>query len=151
MGGRLSVPKGPAGTTEISHPKASPFPRRKMPFNSRTVIAPAAAFTMACILFVYTRTSIRAAKANAQRHRDADSNGEGLDLLAESRRRHGRGEKLDQGGGTLSELAHGAREQFLGSSKSKPSPEKLKGRSPISENEEKLRAAMGRKSDEPGT
>ncbi|CAD0111988.1 unnamed protein product [Aureobasidium uvarum] len=147
MGGRLSVPKGPAGTTEMSRP-ASPYPRRKMPFNSRTIIAPAAAFTMACLLFVYTRTSIRAAKANAQRHRDADSGGEGLDLLAESRRRHGRGEKLDQGGSTLSELTHGAREQFLGPSKSVTHPEKLKGRSPISENEEKLRAAMGKKSDD---
>jgi hypothetical protein len=144
MGGRLSVPKGPAGSTEISHLKASP--RRRMPFNSRTTMAPAAAFTMACILFVYTRTSIRAAKANAQKHRDADSGGEGLDLLAESRRRHGRADKLDQGAGTLSELLHGAREQFLGPAQSKP-PEKLKGRSPISENEEKLRAAMGKKSD----
>ncbi|KAI4731921.1 hypothetical protein E4T49_00279 [Aureobasidium sp. EXF-10728] len=147
MGGRLSVPKGPAGTTEMSRP-ASPYPRRKMPFNSRTIIAPAAAFTMACLLFVYTRTSIRAAKANAQRHRDADSAGEGLDLLAESRRRHGRAERLDQGTSTLSELAHGAREQFLGSNKSAARPEKLKGRSPISENEEKLRAAMGKKTDD---
>jgi hypothetical protein len=103
---------------------------------------------MACLLFVYTRTSIRAAKANAQRHRNADSGGEGLDLLAESRRRHGRAEKLDQGSGTLSELVHGAREQFLGSSKSTAKPEKLNGRSPISENEEKLRAAMGKKIDD---
>jgi hypothetical protein len=147
MGGRLSVPKGPAGTTEMSRP-ATPYPRRKMPFNSRTIIAPAAAFTMACLLFVYTRTSIRAAKANAQRHRNADSGGEGLDLLAESRRRHGRAEKLDQGSGTLSELVHGAREQFLGSSKATAKPEKLGGRSPISENEEKLRAAMGKKIDD---
>jgi hypothetical protein len=110
-----------------------------MPFNSRTIIAPAAAFTMACLLFVYTRTSIRAAKANAQRHRNADSGGEGLDLLAESRRRHGRAEKLDQSGGTLSEIVQGAREQFLGPSKSTVQP--------ISENEEKLRAAMGKKPD----
>jgi hypothetical protein len=102
---------------------------------------------MACLLFVYTRTSIRAAKANAQRHRNADSGGEGLDLLAESRRRHGRAEKLDQSGGTLSEIVQGAREQFLGPSKSTPPPKKLGGRSPISENEEKLRAAMGKKSD----
>jgi len=146
MGGRLSVPKGPAGTTEISRPVA-PTSRRKMPFNSRTIIAPAAAFTMACLLFVYTRTSIRAAKANAQRHRNADSGGEGLDLLAESRRRHGRAEKLDQSGGTLSEIVQGAREQFLGSDKSTVQPKKLGGRSPISENEEKLRAAMGKKPD----
>lgn len=148
MGGRLSMPRGPAGTTELSRPTSS---RRQMPFNSRTIIAPAAAFTMACILFVYTRTSIRAAKANAQRHRDADSGGEGLDLLAESRRRHGRVDRLDQRG-TLSELAHGAREQFLGSSDKTQQPQqKLKGRSPISESEEKLRAAMGKKSDGSGT
>lgn len=103
---------------------------------------------MACLLFVYTRTSIRAAKANAQRHRDADSGGEGLDLLAESRRRHGRGEKLDQSS-TISELAHGAREQFLGTSQK--SPEKLKGRSPISESEEKLKAAMGKRNNDSQT
>ncbi|KAH0293864.1 hypothetical protein M436DRAFT_71465 [Aureobasidium namibiae CBS 147.97] len=146
MGGRLSVPKGPAGTTEISRPSAAA--RRRTPINSRTIVAPAAAFTMACLLFVYTRTSIRAAKANAQRHRDADSGGEGLDLLAESRRRHGRAEKVDQSGGTLSDIVHGAREQFLGPKKPAAKPEKLGGRSPISENEEKLRAAMGRKTDD---
>ena len=102
---------------------------------------------MACLLFVYTRTSIRAAKANAQRHRDADSGGEGLDLLAESRRRHGRGEKLDQGS-TISELAHGARDQFLGTSQKS---EKLKGRSPISESEERLKAAMGKRNNDSET
>ncbi|KAK0672483.1 hypothetical protein QBC41DRAFT_313928 [Cercophora samala] len=35
-------------------------------FNSRTVMAPMAAFTMASILFVYTRSSIQAAKTNAR-------------------------------------------------------------------------------------
>ncbi|GAB7365240.1 hypothetical protein MBLNU230_g6325t1 [Neophaeotheca triangularis] len=44
---------------------------------------------MACLLFVYARTSIRAAKHNAQKHRDADTGGEGVSLLRESRRRHG--------------------------------------------------------------
>ncbi|KAI1763991.1 hypothetical protein GGR53DRAFT_495764 [Hypoxylon sp. FL1150] len=36
----------------------------------RTVMAPAAAFTMACILFTYTRTSMREAKRNAQHERE---------------------------------------------------------------------------------
>ncbi|KAI4867314.1 hypothetical protein F4820DRAFT_413817 [Hypoxylon rubiginosum] len=36
----------------------------------RTIMAPAAAFTMACILFTYTRTSMREAKRNAQHERE---------------------------------------------------------------------------------
>ncbi|KAF2766411.1 hypothetical protein EJ03DRAFT_246397, partial [Teratosphaeria nubilosa] len=71
--------------------------------NSRTIVAPAAAFTMACLLFVYARTSIRAAKGNARRHRDADSGGEGLSLLQEHRRRHGQAERLDKGSNTIAE------------------------------------------------
>ncbi|KAL1842150.1 hypothetical protein VTJ49DRAFT_5923 [Mycothermus thermophilus] len=46
--------------------------------NPRTIMAPAAAFTMACILFTdagwgdrYTRSSIRAARVNAQAQKDA--------------------------------------------------------------------------------
>ncbi|KAL8382943.1 hypothetical protein RB595_006623 [Gaeumannomyces hyphopodioides] len=39
--------------------------------NPRTVMAPMAAFTMACILFTYTRSSIREARLNAQMERDA--------------------------------------------------------------------------------
>lgn len=44
------------------------FPRRRI--NPRSLAAPAAAFTMACILFVYTRSSIRAARSNAQQRRN---------------------------------------------------------------------------------
>ncbi|KAI0019368.1 hypothetical protein F4780DRAFT_452382 [Xylariomycetidae sp. FL0641] len=33
----------------------------------RTVMAPAAAFTMACVLFMYTRSSIKTARRNAVR------------------------------------------------------------------------------------
>ena len=88
-----------------------PFPR---PLNSRTIVAPVAAFTMACILFVYARTSIRAAKANAQRHREADSGGEGINLLNESRRRHGMQKKLDSGN-TFTELASELKTQIFGS------------------------------------
>jgi len=106
-------------------------------------MAPLTAFTMACLLFVYTRTSIRAAKANAQRHREVDSGGEGLSLLNESRRRHGKMEKLD-GASTVSEIAAGAREQFLGKRKDKEHKDSVvpSGRS---EEEERLRAVMGKR------
>ena len=40
--------------------------------NARTVVAPLVAFTMAALLFVYTRSSIYAAKRKAQNHRIAD-------------------------------------------------------------------------------
>ncbi|KAI1662637.1 hypothetical protein F4813DRAFT_5060 [Daldinia decipiens] len=36
----------------------------------RTIMAPAAAFTMACVLFAYTRSSIKEARRNAQHERD---------------------------------------------------------------------------------
>ncbi|KZF25669.1 hypothetical protein L228DRAFT_259062 [Xylona heveae TC161] len=42
---------------------------------------------MACLLFVYARTSIQAAKRNAQRHREAD--GGQINWRNESLRRHG--------------------------------------------------------------
>lgn len=51
---------------------------------------------MAGILFVYARTSIRAAKLNAQKHRETD--GGQLDWGKESRRRHGQLEKIHDGG-----------------------------------------------------
>lgn len=103
-----------------------------------------AAFTMACILFVYTRTSIRAAKDNAQRHRDADSGGQGLSLLNEHRRRHGQAERLDGGGNTIAELASGAREQLLGARKKAEGDETNKVGSGKSEEEDRLRALRGR-------
>ncbi|KAI7189719.1 hypothetical protein KC343_g15167 [Hortaea werneckii] len=144
MGARLSQPKGPAGTTEASVPSrpgpppspTKPFPRR---INSRTIVAPVAAFTMACILFVYARTSIRAAKENAQRHRDADSGGQGLDLYNEQRRRHGRAERLEKGGNTITELAGEARRQLLGS-KTKEAGNHEQVTSGKSDEEERLRA-----------
>lgn len=147
MGARLSQPRGPAGTTEASVPsKQGPTPTPKNPFprgiNSRTIVAPVAAFTMACILFVYARTSIRAAKANAQRHRDADG-GEGLSLLNEHRRRHGLDKRLEREGGTVSQLAIEAREQLMGSKK-KGSGEVAEARKGRSEDEERLMAMKGR-------
>ena len=79
------------------------MPRR--PFNTRTLMAPAAAFTMACILFVYSTTSIRAAKENARRYRERDTGGEGLSLLEESRRRHGLAGRREGEKGVVGELA----------------------------------------------
>jgi hypothetical protein len=118
MGARLSQPRAPDGINEASVPtKSPPPPSPKRPFprtvNSRTIVAPVAAFTMACILFVYARTSIRAAKANAQRHRDADSGGEGLSLMNEHRRRHGLDKRLDEKG-TVGSLASEAKAQLMG-------------------------------------
>jgi len=40
--------------------------------SNQKVTAPIAAFTMALLLYTYSVTSIRAAKLNAQRHREAD-------------------------------------------------------------------------------
>jgi len=67
-------------------------------------MAPAAAFTMACILFVYSTTSIRAAKENARKYRERDTGGEGLSLLEESRRRHGISRRRDGESGVVGEL-----------------------------------------------
>lgn len=61
---------------------------------TQSLTAPLAAFTMACILFVYARTSIHAARLNAQRHREAD--GGQINWRNESMRRHGQLEKLDE-------------------------------------------------------
>ncbi|KAF2161545.1 hypothetical protein M409DRAFT_27943 [Zasmidium cellare ATCC 36951] len=146
MGARLSQPRGPSGTTESSVPSKPPPPRTpKNPFprriNSRTIAAPAAAFTMALILFVYTRTSIRAAKANAQRHREADTGGEGLSLLNESRRRHGMQRGVEgSGGGTVVELGR----ELVGAGRGKRGDAR-EGERGRSEEEERLRALRGLK------
>ncbi|KHJ35471.1 hypothetical protein EV44_g0223 [Erysiphe necator] len=73
----------------------------KSNINARTITAPLAAFCMAAILFVYSRTSILAAKRNAQKHRDAD--GGQLNWHNESQRRHGKLESPVQDG-TLGQL-----------------------------------------------
>lgn len=56
---------------------------------------------MAGLLFVYARTSIRAAKLNAQKHREAD--GGQISWHKESMRRHGQLERLDDDRGTFKE------------------------------------------------
>ncbi|KAF1988089.1 hypothetical protein K402DRAFT_419928 [Aulographum hederae CBS 113979] len=101
MGGRLSMPRSPDRVTEISRPTA---PRGV--FSGRTLTAPLAALTMAGILFVYSRSSIRAAKQNAQKHREAD--GGQMNWLNESSRRHGLLEKVEKEG-TLKQAFTGGR------------------------------------------
>lgn len=64
-------------------------------------MAPLAALTMAGLLFVYARTSIRAAKLNAQKHREAD--GGQISWHKESMRRHGQLEKVDNDRDTFQE------------------------------------------------
>ena len=66
-------------------------PPTMVKINSRTATAPIVAFTMACLLFVYSRTSIKAAKRNAERHRMAD--GGQISWQNENQRRHGKLQK----------------------------------------------------------
>lgn len=133
MGGRLSVPRSPDGISEISKP-TSPRYRGKGPINGRTVVAPLAALTMAALLFIYSRTSIRAAKLNAQRHREAD--GGQISWHNESRRRHGQMEKLDDKGVL--------REALLGDKKIAKATDSAEAGIQRSAEEDKLRKAMGK-------
>jgi len=132
MGGRLSVPRAADGISEVpSVPGVAKkaIKRRKGIINGRTVVAPLAALTMAGLLFIYSRTSIRAAKLNAQKHREAD--GGQISWYRESRRRHGQLEKVDDTG-ILKEAL------FAKKRGDKP-VEKVKG---ASENEEALRKIL---------
>jgi hypothetical protein len=54
---------------------------------------------MACLLFFYSRTSIQAARLNAQKHREAD--GGQISWRNESLRRHGQMDKIGDGNGKL--------------------------------------------------
>lgn len=92
---------------------------------------------------MYGVTSIRAAKANAQRHRDVDTGGEGLSLLNESRRRHGMDKRVTGSGNTITELATEARAQLLGSKKRDDEAPKEQTGSGRSENEERLKELRG--------
>lgn len=130
MGGRLSTPKAPEGLTEASRPHAQP---RRAPVNPRTLVAPLAAITMAGLLFVYARTSIRAAKLNAQRHREAD--GGQISWHNENLRRHGQLKRPEQG--TIKDLFWNGEEELK---KAKEEGKSVKGR-----DEQKLRVRMGKK------
>ncbi|KAL9621049.1 MAG: hypothetical protein Q9160_004434 [Pyrenula sp. 1 TL-2023] len=69
------------------------FKPRGSILNPRTITAPIGAFCMAMILYVYSVKSIRAAKRNAQLHREAD--GGQLDMRKESLRRHGMRDQVE--------------------------------------------------------
>jgi len=99
---------------------------RNFHVNPRTIAAPIAALTMAGLLFVYTRTSIKAAKRNAQQHREAD--GGQISWRNETLRRHG---AIDTPGdkGTVRELVGRAKEEVaLTVDKGKTEEEKIKAR-----------------------
>jgi len=95
---------------------------------------------MAGLLFVYARTSIRAAKLNAQKHREAD--GGQISWHKESMRRHGQLERLDNDTSTLKEALQG---DFSRSKKEKVAQEETKARTERSPEEDRLREMMGKK------
>jgi hypothetical protein len=102
-------------------------------------MAPLAALTMAGLLFVYARTSIRAAKLNAQKHREAD--GGQISWHKESLRRHGQIERVDNDRSTLKEALQA---DFSRSKKDKVVKEETKVRAERSAEEDRLRRMMGK-------
>ncbi|KAJ4319588.1 hypothetical protein N0V94_003821 [Neodidymelliopsis sp. IMI 364377] len=144
MGGRLSTPKGADGMNESSKPHSANAPARLTRgggiINGRTIMAPLAALTMAGLLFVYARTSIRAAKLNAQKHREAD--GGQISWHKESLRRHGQLDRLDNDSSTLKEAFVGS---FTRDKKRKAAEDEEKSRTERSKDEEELRKLMGKK------
>jgi hypothetical protein len=109
-------------------------------------MAPLAALTMAGLLFVYARTSIRAAKLNAQKHREAD--GGQINWHKESMRRHGTMERLDDDRSTFKDALMGdvsgksRREQRA---EGKDKAERDKGKMERSENDRELRGMLGKR------
>ncbi|KAE8453037.1 hypothetical protein EG329_012224 [Mollisiaceae sp. DMI_Dod_QoI] len=89
----------------------------KFNLNAKTITAPLAAFTMAALLFVYSRTSIQAAKRNAQRHREAD--GGQINWHNESLRRHGVLENPVKEGTVVGELVGTLQEERRGRERGK--------------------------------
>ncbi|KAI9737761.1 MAG: hypothetical protein M1834_009129 [Cirrosporium novae-zelandiae] len=79
-------------------------PRNPSNFNFRALTMPLAAFTMAGVLFLYARTSIHAAKRNAQRHRETD--GGQISWHKENLRSHGKLERPEEQG-VVGELLRG--------------------------------------------
>jgi hypothetical protein len=105
----------------------------------QTVMAPLAALTMAGLLFVYARTSIRAAKLNAQKHREAD--GGQISWHKESLRRHGQLEKVEDDRGTLKQALMGD----LGRKKQQKVEDTEKAPMERSDNDQELRKITGKK------
>jgi hypothetical protein len=103
-------------------------------------MAPLAALTMAGLLFVYARTSIRAAKLNAQKHREAD--GGQISWHKESMRRHGTMDRIDDDRGTF-------REALMGDVRSKKGKEREEGEGKgvveRSDNDAQLRKIVGKR------
>ncbi|KAF2847951.1 hypothetical protein T440DRAFT_470542 [Plenodomus tracheiphilus IPT5] len=147
MGGRLSMPKGPDGMSESSKPTSANAParltRNKGIINGRTIMAPLAALTMAGILFVYARTSIRAAKLNAQKHREAD--GGQISWHKESLRRHGQLEKVENDRGTLKEALMGDMQGRKKRERDEEGSDEAKAPVERSENDQELRNMLGKK------
>ncbi|CAI6338699.1 unnamed protein product [Periconia digitata] len=144
MGGRLSMPRGPDGISETSKPTSSSgrLSKSRGIINGRTLMAPLAALTMAGLLFVYARTSIRAAKLNAQKHREAD--GGQISWHKESLRRHGQLERVDNDRSTIKEAFMGDMSRKTKDKKTMPA-EDVNARTERSADEEQLRKLMGKK------
>jgi hypothetical protein len=113
-------------------------------------MAPLAALTMASLLFIYARTSIRAAKLNAQKHREAD--GGQISWHKESMRRHGMAERLDDDRGTFKEALMGdmqrsRKERLERERREKLEKEKAEGEGGMerSENDRELRGLLGKR------
>ena len=87
-------------------------PPKKFGLTSRTIVAPLAAFTMACLLYVYSRSAIKAAKRNAQIHREAD--GGQINWQNENMRRHGMLDGPMPKKGTIMELVDQVRKDAAG-------------------------------------
>lgn len=102
-------------------------------------MAPLAALTMAGLLFVYARTSIRAAKLNAQKHREAD--GGQISWRKESLRRHGQMERIDDDRGTFGEALMGD----IRKKKQQKVEENQKVEAERSDNDAELRKILGKK------
>lgn len=101
-------------------------------------MAPLAAFTMAGLLFVYSRTTIRAAKLNAQKRREAD--GGQISWRNESLRHHGQMTPIKET--TLKEAFMS--EVKMEKLKKKPGEESPSAKTGRSSEEEKLRKVMGK-------
>ncbi|KAH3948507.1 hypothetical protein HBI56_118460 [Parastagonospora nodorum] len=149
MGGRLSMPKAADGLSEVPKASTNRLHRNKGIVNGRTIMAPLAAFTMASLLFVYARTSIRAAKLNAQKHREAD--GGQISWHKESMRRHGMAERLDDDRGTFKEalmgdVARSRKERLEKEKREKVEKERVEeAGTERSDNDRELRGLLGKR------
>lgn len=106
-------------------------------------MAPLAALTMAGLLFVYARTSIRAAKLNAQKHREAD--GGQISWHKESMRRHGQLERIENDKNTFKEALMGDVRSNKNKRGESVEERAEKGEVVRSENDAELRRIVGKK------